>query len=124
MKVSRHLTSGSIALLMTAPLAFTQAPQPATTPVKPGQSFPPGLVRAGETLFVQQCAFCHGRDTGGGESRPDLTRSKLVADDAGENQIGPVVHNGRNAMPRFTVTDQELLGLTAFISTQQNITES
>src|SRR5258708_1523137 len=34
-------------------------------------------------LFVQRCAFCHGRDAGGGETGPDLTRSKMVADDTG-----------------------------------------
>ena len=28
--------------------------------------------------FSQDCAFCHGRDAGGGETGPDLTRSKLV----------------------------------------------
>jgi cytochrome c oxidase cbb3-type subunit 3 len=109
---------------MTASLAFTQAARPPASPAKSGQTFPPDLVGAGETLFVQHCAFCHGRDTGGGESGPDLTRSKLVADDIGGNRIGPVVRNGRNNMPRFTVTDQELLGLTAFIQTQRNIAES
>src|SRR3981081_3676524 len=81
-------------------------------------------VKAGENTFVQQCAFCHGRDTGGGESGPDLTRSKLVADDVDGNQIGPVVRNGRNTMPRFTVSDQELMGLSAFIHTQKTIAES
>ena len=110
MRLSRHVTSGFIALFMSATLAFSQAPKPPTTPVKPAPSFPAALVKAGESLFVQQCAFCHGRDTGGGESGPDLTRSKLVADDVGGNQIGPVVRNGRNTMPRFTVTDQELAG--------------
>ncbi|MCU1234993.1 MAG: cytochrome c class, partial [Candidatus Solibacter sp.] len=36
----------------------------------------PELVKSGESLFLQQCAFCHGRDTGGGEDGPDLTRSR------------------------------------------------
>src|SRR5882724_719100 len=111
-------------LLITASLAFAQPPRPATPPAKLVQTFPAELVKAGEALFVQHCAFCHGRDTGGGESGPDLTRSKLVADDAGGNQIGPVVRNGRNSMPRFTVTDQELSGLVAFILTRKTIAES
>src|SRR3978361_2355513 len=72
------------------------------------------LVKAGESQFVQQCAFCHGRDTGGGEDGPDLTRSKLVGEDVAGDKIGPVVRNGRNAMPRFTVTDPELAALAAF----------
>jgi cytochrome c oxidase cbb3-type subunit 3 len=124
MRIPRVLASTSIGLLMTASLAFAQASRPLTTPAKPAQTFPAELVKAGETVFVQHCAFCHGRDTGGGESGPDLTRSKLVADDVGGNQIGPVVRNGRNNMPRFTVTDQELLGLIAFIQTQKNIAEA
>jgi len=109
---------------VAATLAFGQAPQPPAAPAKPAQTFPAELVKAGENLFVQDCAFCHGRDTGGGESGPDLTRSKIVADDVDGNQIGPVVRNGRNAMPRFTVTDQQLAGLTAFIHTQKSIAES
>jgi cytochrome c oxidase cbb3-type subunit 3 len=124
MRIPRVLASGFIALLMIASLAFSQATRPVTTPAKPAQTFPPELVSSGESLFVQDCAFCHGRDTGGGESGPDLTRSKLVADDVGGSQIGPVVRNGRNNMPRFTVTDQELLGLVAFIRTQKNLAES
>jgi len=111
-------------LLITASLAFAQPPRPATPPAKLVQTFPAELVKAGEGLFVQHCAFCHGRDTGGGESGPDLTRSKLVTDDVDGSQIGPVVRNGRGTMPRFTMSDQELLGLSAFIHTQKNIAES
>lgn len=124
MRIPRLLTRASIVLFITVPLARTQPPRAVPTSPKPAQTFPAELVSAGETLFVQHCAFCHGRDTGGGESGPDLTRSKLVADDINGNQIGPVVRNGRNSMPRFTVTDQELSGLTAFIHTQKNIAET
>ncbi len=111
----------SLAFLITASLALAQ---PAKPPAKPAQTYPEDLVKAGESLFVQQCAFCHGRDTGGGESGPDLTRSKVITDDVDGNQIGPIVRNGKNAMPRFTVSDQELAGLTAFIHTRKNIAES
>jgi cytochrome c oxidase cbb3-type subunit 3 len=111
-------------LLILATVAFGQPPKPPATPAKPVQTFPPELVKAGESRFVQDCAFCHGRDTGGGESGPDLTRSKLVTDDVAGNQIGPVIRNGRNAMPRFTVSDQELAALGAFIHTQKNLAES
>jgi cytochrome c oxidase cbb3-type subunit 3 len=75
---------------------------------------------------LQQCAFCHGRDTGGGETGPDLTRSKVVADDVAGNQIGVVVRNGRpdKGMPRFNVSDQELTALVAFIHDQKTKAES
>ena len=64
---------------------FAQAPAP--KPAKPAQTFPAELVTAGRTLLFQQCAFCHGKDTGNGEWA-GLTRSKLVAEDANRNQIG------------------------------------
>ena len=75
---------------------------------------------------MQNCAFCHGRDAGGGESGPDLTRSKLVAEDADGDKIGPVVKNGRpeKGMPRFNLSDPEIAGLVAFIHTQKTIAES
>ena len=86
----------------------------------------PALVTAGQSKFVQDCAFCHGRDAGGGEDGPDLTRSKLVAEDVAGNKIGPVVRNGRpqTGMPRFTVSDQELAELVAFIHAQKTLAES
>ncbi len=92
-------------------VAFAQAPKPDT---------------AGASKFVQDCGFCHGRDAGGGEDGPDLTRSKLVAEDVAGDKIGPVVRNGRpqNGMPRFTVSDQELAELAAFIHAQKTLAES
>ena len=67
---------------------------------------------AGETdrtLFRQDCSFCHGREAGGGEGGPDLTRSKLVTQDMGGDKIGPTVRNGRpdKGMPSFNLTDQQ-----------------
>jgi cytochrome c oxidase cbb3-type subunit 3 len=77
-------------------------------------------------LFLQQCSFCHGRDAGGGEDGPDLTRSKLVAGDHGGDQIAAVIRNGRveHGMPRFNLTDQEIAGLVAFIHAQKTLAES
>jgi cytochrome c oxidase cbb3-type subunit 3 len=86
----------------------------------------PGLVEQGQSRFLQDCAFCHGRDAGGGETGPDLTRSKLVADDSKGDKIGPVVRNGRpeKGMPRFGVSDQELAALVAFIHDQKKQAET
>ena len=102
-----------LTILTAASIAAAQTPAPA-------------LVEAGQTRFLKECAFCHGRDAGGGEDGPDLTRSKLVADDRAGDQIGPVVRNGRSekGMPRFTVSDQELAELVAFIKTQKTLAES
>jgi cytochrome c oxidase cbb3-type subunit III len=107
-------------ILAAASIAAAQDAAPAT------KTFPAALVEAGGARFVEQCAFCHGRDAGGGEDGPDLTRSKLVAEDRDGNQIGPVVRNGRpeKGMPRFTVSDRELAELVAFIQTQKTLAES
>jgi cytochrome c oxidase cbb3-type subunit III len=80
----------------------------------------------GEGTFVQNCAFCHGRDAGGGEEGPDLTRSKLVADDVAGDKIGPVVLNGRQekGMPRFKLGEQEIKDLSAYIHAQKKLAES
>lgn len=82
---------------------------------------PSGLSDAGGSLFQQNCAFCHGRDAGGGEIGPDLTRSKLVSDDVGGDKIMEVVRNGRpeKKMPAFNFSNQELLSLVAFVHSQQ-----
>jgi cytochrome c oxidase cbb3-type subunit 3 len=84
--------------------------------------YPPALVQKGRALFQQDCSFCHGRDAGGGESGPDLTRSKLVTEDVDGDKIGAVVRNGRpdKGMPRFDFSDEEIAGLIAFIHTQKN----
>lgn len=95
---------------------------------KPGKpEYPPSLVEKGGSLFVSNCAFCHGRDAGGGEDGPDLTRSKLVSEDVGGNKIGPVVKNGRpqNGMPSFAqFNDADIAALDAFIHTQKSIADT
>ena len=87
-----------------------------------GVTYPPALVQKGRALFQQDCSFCHGRDAGGGETGPDLTRSKLVTADVDGDKIGAVVRSGRpdKGMPRFDFSDEEIASLTAFIHTQQN----
>ena len=108
----------------------TTAQEPASSSQAGGESkqkptteskYPAELVEQGATLFQQRCAFCHGRDATGGESGPDLTRSKLVAGDVDGEKIGAVVRNGRpeKGMPPFEVADEQVAALAAFIHTQQ-----
>jgi cytochrome c oxidase cbb3-type subunit III len=79
----------------------------------------PTQVQAGSSLFQQNCAFCHGRDAMGGETGPDLTRSKLVLSDTDGTKIGEVIHNGRlnteKKMPAFQMSDEQVAELVAFI---------
>jgi len=75
----------------------------------------------GGAVFQQQCAFCHGRDAGGGEDGPDLTRSKLVAEDVKGDKIAVVIREGRpeKGMPRFSFPDSEMAAVVAFIHDQK-----
>lgn len=81
-----------------------------------------GPLATGGSLFQQNCAFCHGRDAAGGESGPDLTRSKLVATDRRGDKISEVVRNGRTEgdkkMPAFKFSDSEMDAIVAFIHDQ------
>ena len=78
---------------------------------------PTTVADAGGPLYQQNCAFCHGRDASGGETGPDLTRSKLVHADIAGDKIGEVVRNGRpeKKMPAFIFSSQEIVSLAAFI---------
>jgi cytochrome c oxidase cbb3-type subunit III len=82
---------------------------------------PAPQVEIGQTLFLAQCAFCHGRDAAGGETGPDLTSSELVEKDVGGNEIGPVVRSGRldKGMPQFNLPETDLAAIVAFIHNQK-----
>ena len=53
----------------------------------------------------------------GGATGPDLTRSELVADDAGGDKIKPVVRNGRpdKGMPPLNLGESDLTAIVAFV---------
>ncbi len=124
----RSVLSAGLSLLALA-VSFAQEPTPqgqAKSGVKqdvpaPPKSYPPDLVQTGAGLFRQDCSFCHGRNAGGGESGPDLTRSKLVTADVDGDKIAPVVRNGRpdRGMPPFDRSDDQVAAIVAFIHTQQ-----
>lgn len=85
------------------------------------QTYPAEQIRSGEARFVSQCGFCHGRDAAGGEAGPDLTRSKLVAEDNRGDKIGPLVRAGRpdQGMPAFSLGGADLAAIVAFIHDQK-----
>ena len=74
-------------------------------------------VEAGHAIFLQNCGFCHGRDAEGGETGPDLTRSKLVVSDTTGDKIAAVVREGRpgNKMPAFSFSSNQMERLVAFV---------
>jgi mono/diheme cytochrome c family protein len=99
-------------------------PAEAQLPASPTEAIHKGIklsreAAAGGALFQQNCAFCHGRDAMGGETGPDLTRSKLVLTDTDGSKISGVVREGRmnndKRMPSFQFSSPELASLVAFI---------
>jgi cytochrome c oxidase cbb3-type subunit III len=130
LKSNFFVTAFSVFLMIAAGVAQTSAPKtqsPGKSSTKPkratvtAKTYPPQLVQQGAAIFRQHCSFCHGRDATGGESGPDLTRSKLVSSDMNGDKIGPVVRNGRpeKRMPPFPLPDDQIASLVAFIHTQQ-----
>jgi cytochrome c oxidase cbb3-type subunit III len=95
----------------------SQHPPQTVTP----QTYPVEQIQAGELRFVSECGFCHGRDAAGGETGPDLTRSKLVAQDNRGDKIGALVRAGRpdQGMPAFNLNDADLAAIVAFIHDQK-----
>lgn len=76
-------------------------------------------IEAGNGVFQQKCAFCHGRDAGGGETGPDLTRSKLVIDDTNGDKIPAFVRTGKEGrMPPFDLPPADMDGIVAFLHEQ------
>lgn len=108
-------------LAASALIASAASIAAAQTPLKTDSGYPAALIESGRSLFQQDCAFCHGRDAGGGETGPDLIDSPVVASDMKGDKIGPVVRNGRpeKGMPRFSMSEQDLDGIVAFIHEQK-----
>jgi mono/diheme cytochrome c family protein len=119
------LNDGELDALLTY-LTTAEAPTSMAAGGSPSAAHASGLEEAGDALFHQNCAFCHGRDAMGGESGPDLTRSKLVLGDTTGEQISKVVREGRpdSKMPAFNFSSQELLSLVAFIHEREKAASS
>jgi cytochrome c oxidase cbb3-type subunit III len=110
----------SVLLLMGVSLAAAQVAKPTIPKRQVSISAP----TRGKALFGRDCAFCHGRDAAGGESGPDLTRSRLVVRDIRGDKIRAVVHDGRveKGMPPFPrLTPSQVNDLIAFIRDQTKI---
>jgi len=77
----------------------------------------PAAVERGKALYGVNCQFCHGADTRGGDSGPSLLRSGIVLDDQKGELMAPVVRAGRPGMPKFTLTDDQISDVAAFVHT-------
>ena len=120
---------GSFFLLLVAISLRAQAP---AGPPAPGQgaagggrgggqvAYParvtdPVAAERGAALYGSDCAFCHGRDTRGGDGGPSLLRSQLVQRDQKGELIGPVLLEGRPGMPSFSFTPAQIADIAEFL---------
>jgi len=121
------LFSAMLLVLSCCVVAAQQSPASQRPPktVTP-QTYPKEVIQAGQTRFLSECGFCHGRDAAGGETGPDLTRSPLVAEDSRGDKIGPVVRTGRadKGMPPFNLSETDLGAIVAFIHDQKTKAEA
>ena len=75
----------------------------------------PAAIERGKAVYGVNCQFCHGADTRGGDSGPSLLRSGIVLDDQKGELMAPVVRSGRPGMPAFTLTDEQIADVAAFV---------
>ncbi|HUA93151.1 MAG TPA: c-type cytochrome [Terracidiphilus sp.] len=110
--------AGLLEFLGTSPNGAAQPAPHSSMLARKGIQISPEAA-AGGALFQQNCAFCHGRDAMGGETGPDLTRSKLVLTDSDGSKIAQVVSEGRTSgdkkMPAFQFSSSQIQALVAFI---------
>lgn len=116
-------------LVLAAVLGVVMASGQTPPPKKVENAPPPPSADAerGKTLFGRDCAFCHGRDAGGGETGPDLTRSRLVRRDGTGERVRAVVQGGRpdKGMPPFPqLTPANIADLVAFIRYQITVLDA
>ncbi len=80
----------------------------------------PEALRAGEVLFVENCAACHGRDARGNHAlgAPDLTDSDSLHGGDGKSILASIEDGRRGAMPAFTGTlsDGEIDELAHYVA--------
>jgi mono/diheme cytochrome c family protein len=81
----------------------------------PARVTDPVAAERGAALYGSDCAFCHGRDTRGGDGGPSLLRSQLVQRDQKGELIGPVLLEGRPGMPSFSFTPAQIADIAEFL---------
>jgi cytochrome c oxidase cbb3-type subunit 3 len=77
----------------------------------------PAAIERGRALYGVNCQFCHGADTRGGDGGPSLLRSSIVLADEHGERMAPIIRSGRPGMPKFTLTDEQIADVAAFVHT-------
>ena len=108
-------SAGSTVSALIVVATFGVSAQRRDYPIRPPGD--PAAIERGKALYGVNCQFCHGADTRGGDSGPSLLRSGLVLEDQKGELIAPVVRAGRPGMPKFTLTDDQIADVAAFVHT-------
>ena len=84
----------------------------------------PAAAAKGAPLYKENCATCHG-ETARGSQGPNLVRSTVVLHDEKDEEIGPVIKNGRPqaGMPGFpNLSADDIHNIAQFIKMQIELT--
>jgi cytochrome c oxidase cbb3-type subunit III len=78
----------------------------------------PVAAKKGEPLYQQNCSTCHGTNARGSQG-PNLVRSVTVLHDEKDDEIGPVIKNGRPGMPGFpNLTQDDIHNIAQYLKMQ------
>lgn len=80
----------------------------------------PAAAAKGAPLYKQNCGGCHGENARGGQA-PNLIRSIAVLHDEKDEEIGPVIKNGRPqaGMPAFpSLSAEDIHNIAQFLKLQ------
>jgi len=80
----------------------------------------PAAAAKGGPLYKQNCGGCHGENARGGQA-PNLVRSIAVLHDEKDEEIGPVIRNGRPqaGMPPFpNLSQDDIHSISQFLKLQ------
>ncbi len=100
-----------VAVLFAALAACGSSTPEAFSP-PPDETYPADVLAAGEVVYAQRCATCHGNE-GAGRAGPSLINvwQRLTVD-----EHRAVIINGRRTMPSFelSLTPEELDAVVAY----------
>ena len=95
-------------------MSFGVSAQRRDYPIRPPAD--PAAIERGKALYGVNCQFCHGADARGGDSGPNLLRSGTRAQrsERRADRAGGA-RRPSAAMPKFTLTDDQISDIAAFI---------
>lgn len=96
-----------------APARPAALPRPTGFPERPPAD--PAKVAKGKAIYGVHCTFCHGADARGGSGGTNLIRAELVLSDRDGELIAEVLRTGREGMPKFDLSKDQVSDIAAFI---------